>query len=240
MIKFRLYYDADRGTAWLNEMAAKGYSMTRFFAGFFTFEPCEPGEYLYQIDFSSKLFSVPEDYREFMEETGVEVIQPWGPWIFLRKKASEGNFQLYSDVDSQIKYYTKIRNMFKIVTLLELICFVIECICVGQVRPADRPLFIFFVLLIGTFIVVFIRMAFRTNKIIAKLKERKGETVSLKNQGPSPSLLAGLLLNGCSCALLNPDLSAIRTIVQIIAIILMMVGIIQTSSHMAIQKEMDE
>ena len=78
MIKFRLYYDKDKETVWLNDMVASGYSMTGFFAGFYTFEKCEPGEYIYQIDFSDKFSSVTNDYREFMEETGIEIIQTWG------------------------------------------------------------------------------------------------------------------------------------------------------------------
>ena len=44
MIRFRLYYDKDRETEWLNEMAADGWALKSFFAGFYKFEPCEKGE----------------------------------------------------------------------------------------------------------------------------------------------------------------------------------------------------
>ncbi len=53
MIRFRLYFDKDKETAWLNEMAAQGWAVKSFFAGFFQFEACEKGEYVYQIDFGS-------------------------------------------------------------------------------------------------------------------------------------------------------------------------------------------
>ena len=33
-----------------SEMADEGYAMTGFFAGFYIFEKCEPGEYSYKID----------------------------------------------------------------------------------------------------------------------------------------------------------------------------------------------
>ena len=118
MIKFRLYWDKDKETVWLNDMAAKGYAMTGFFAGFYTFEKCEPGEYTYQIDFGDKFGSVTNDYREFMEETGVEIVQTWGFWVILRKKTADGPFVLYTDVDSQITHYTKIRNMFKVAAII--------------------------------------------------------------------------------------------------------------------------
>ena len=38
MMKFKLYFDTDAEVKWLNEMADKGYAMTRFFAGFYTFD----------------------------------------------------------------------------------------------------------------------------------------------------------------------------------------------------------
>ena len=132
MTKFRLYFDKDKETVWLNELAAKGYALISFFAGFYTFEKTEPGEYIYQIDLGEKLFAVTDDYRSFMEETGVEIIDNWGYWVFLRKKAAEGEFELYTDVDSQIEHYTKIRNMFKVVSIIELICFIVEIICFHQ------------------------------------------------------------------------------------------------------------
>ena len=89
MIKFRLYYDKDKETLWLNEMADQGYAMTGFFAGFYTFEKCEPGEYRYQVDFSEKLFALGTDYREFMKEMNIEIVQQWFFWIILPVK---GNF----------------------------------------------------------------------------------------------------------------------------------------------------
>ena len=49
MIRFRLYYDKDKETEWLNEMAADGWALKSFFAGFYKFEPCEKGEYIRSI-----------------------------------------------------------------------------------------------------------------------------------------------------------------------------------------------
>lgn len=230
MKKFRLYFDKDKETVWLNEMAAKGYALTGFFAGIYSFEKTEPGEYIYQIDFGDKLFSASDDYREFMEETGVEIIQSWGYWVFLRKKAANGDFVLYSDVDSLITHYTKIRNLFKFVTLLELICFIVEIISFEHAAPASKPMLFFFILLIGAFVLVFIKMVFKTNRIISELKERNGEVVNHpKQNGPSPLLISGLLLNSCTLIISNPALDPYKIIIQIAAIILMLVGVYQTS-----------
>lgn len=47
MIKFRLSYYKDDDIAWLNQLSKKGCAMTGFFAGFWHFDACTPGEYEY-------------------------------------------------------------------------------------------------------------------------------------------------------------------------------------------------
>ena len=126
MIRFRLYYNKDTETEWLNKMAADGWALTGFFAGFYRFEECEKGEYTYQVDLGDQLFSVSSEYRELMEELGVEIVVLWGYWIILRKRTADGPFELYTDVDSQIEHYTKILRMFKVACILEIICMLIE------------------------------------------------------------------------------------------------------------------
>ena len=223
MIKFRLYFDKDKETEWLNKQAQNGLAMTGFFAGFYSFEKCEPGEYTYQVDFGEKFFSISNDYREFMEDNGIEIIQSWGYWILLRKKASEGEFKLYTDVDSSIEHYTKIRNMFKVVTIIELICFFVECFCVQA-----KPFFIFFVILLGLIVLAFMNITLKTNKIIAELKERKGEVVNTCNDKVSPLLPCGLLLNSCALIISDSINPYIKLGIQIAAIVFMLLGIYRT------------
>ena len=169
MIKFKLYFDKDKETQWLNEMSQKGWAMTGFFAGFYRFEQCENGKYTYQIDFGNEFFSVSDDYREFMSDSDIEIIQSWGFWVFLRKLSSEGEFQLYTDVDSQIEHYKKIRNMFKAVTVIELICLFIELFSASM---TNSPLLWSFVFLILAIIIAFFNITNRTNDIIHELTER--------------------------------------------------------------------
>ena len=117
MIRFKLYYDKDKETVWLNQMASEGWALKSFFAGFYKFEPCRKGEYIYQIDLGDTLYSVSDEYRELMGELGVEIVVLWGYWIILRKRAADGPFELYTDVESKIEHYRKIRRMFKAVTI---------------------------------------------------------------------------------------------------------------------------
>ena len=227
MTKFRLYFDKDKETTWINEMAAQGYALTGYCMGFYKFEESEPGKYTYQIDFGDKLFAVDENYREFMAENNIEIVSLWGYWIILRKLACDGEFELYTDVDSSIEHYTKILKMFKVVTIIELICFMVE------VLGAMHGVAIGFwgMLIIGAIVIVCMRATISTKRKIAELKERKGEVVTGLAAGKtSPALLAGLLFNACALALKNSATISdpIITGIQIVAIVLMLVGIYQS------------
>lgn len=227
MTKFRLYLDKDKETAWLNEMAAQGYALTGFCIGFYKFEECEPGKYTYQIDFGDKMFAVDNNYREFMAENNVEIVCLWGYWIILRKLTVDGDFELYTDVDSSIEHYTKILKMFKVVTIIEIIGFFVEVL--GAMHGAGIGFF--GMLIIGAIVIGCMRATISTKRKIAELKERKGEVVTgLASGKVSPLLASGLLLNACALALKNSATVSdpIITVIQIIAIVLMLTGIYQS------------
>ena len=227
MIKFRLYFDKDKETAWLNEMAEQGYAMTGFFAGFFHFEECEPGEYEYQIDFGDKFFSVSNNYREFMEETGVEIIQCWGFWIVLRQKASEGAFQLYTDVDSSIEHYSKILRMFKIFTIIELLCLFMEI----YAATTGTALAYAFTCIIGAIIIAFLRMIIKAKQTIIELRERKGEVSEsyCGKRNISLFLSCGLLLNSCALFLEDSISHNLKLGCQLLAIVFLLIGTYRTA-----------
>lgn len=226
MIRFKLYFDKDKETRWLNDMADQGWAMNGFFAGFYKFEPCEKGKYTYQIDFGNEFFSVSDDYREFMSDSDIEIIQSWGFWVFLRKLSSEGEFQLYTDVDSQIEHYKKIRNMFKAVTVIELICLFIELFSASM---TNSPLLWSFVFLILAIIIAFVNITFRTNDIIHELTERKTGIEEPRSKSISIFLIIGLLLNSCVLMMKDSIPSYIVCPLQLIVIVLMLVGVYQTA-----------
>lgn len=227
MTRFKLMVDKDKETVWLNEMADKGFAMTGFCAGFYSFDPCEPGEYIYQVDITDGMFKVSEDYRQFMVEMGVEIVTLWGFWVILRKKAAEGPFVLYTDVETTIEHYKKIRKMFKAVTVVEMILFMVEAYAALGMGSGVG---FFGMLVLGILVWVLARQALRTNEIIAKLCERQGkvpECGGLRRGGMSRLLALGLILNGVA-VLLDPFGRMARLLAQIPALILMLAGLWQT------------
>lgn len=226
MTKFRLYWDKDAETKWLNEMADEGFAMTGFFAGFYKFEKTEKGKWRYQVDFGEKFGTVTEDYREFMNEAGIEIVQNWGYWVILRKLASEGEFELYTDVESSIEHYSKILTMFKVVFVIELICLFIEIF--GALSGSEIGWV--FACIVGAFTFVILNAAVKTKNKILELKARQSGIDPEKDERQfSPALMAGLLLNSCALLMEHPG-GLVKMILQILAIILMLVGIVQTAA----------
>ena len=225
MIRFRLYYNKDTETEWLNKMAADGWALTGFFAGFYRFEECEKGEYTYQVDLGDQLFSVSSEYRELMEELGVEIVTLWGYWIILRKRTADGPFELYTDVESQIEHYTKILRMFKVVCILEIICMLIEV--AGGL--SGNPLGWAAAVLLASFVLVCVNAVGKTKGVLAELEARKSG-IEQENSVRTISVLlpTGLLINACLLAVQDSISPVIHMVLQILAIILMVAGLILT------------
>ncbi|MDE7416463.1 MAG: DUF2812 domain-containing protein [Lachnospiraceae bacterium] len=219
MIKFRFYLDKDAETEWLNQMSADGWAMKSFFAGFFRFEKCERGEYVYQVDFGDRLFSVSSDYRELMQDAGIEIVQTWTYWVILRKKASEGKFELYTDVASAIEHYKKIRRMFKVATIIEMLCIFIELYC----GAAEGILLGYaFALFLGAFLVGLLNVLIRLNNTIAELNASlTGIERSGRHRNISALMAVGLLMNSCAIMLTDVISHGLRHAIQILAVVLM-------------------
>ncbi len=226
MIRFRLMLDKDKEIKWLDQMASDGFALKSFFAGFYSFVPCEKGEWQYQIDIGQGFFSVKPEYREFMEEMGVEIVQTWGPWVILRRHREEGAFELYSDVDSRIEHYKKILLLFKLVGLLELFCLIF-CVYLAVKAPEGWP----WVFMMAAIVCVFMNMIVRTKRILNSLYEQKGETPAGYNgRRVSAMVPVGMLINSVNLILQDKLPTAVRMVMMIIALILILYGVAVTAA----------
>lgn len=236
MTKFHLYFDKDKETVFLNEMAQKGYALTGFCAGFYHFDSCRPGEYIYQIDITEGMFRVSNDYREFMRDMDVEIVCLWGPWVMLRKKAADGAFDLYTDVESNIEHYARIKRMLKVGAVLEIICLFMEIY--GAMRGV--PIGWAFAFILGAILVAILKELMRVNGILTELKGRIGsdreEIQSGRTGRISGYLGVGLFLNGV--VLMLPEISAdgqaafwigfLKGFLQVMAVLFMVAGCVFT------------
>lgn len=195
MKKFRLYFDTDKEVEWLNEMSRQGYAVSGYFLGTYTFDRCEPGKYQYQIDNTEGWFRVENSYREFMTEMGIEIVALWGPWVYLRKLAEDGPFELYSDVESRITHYEKILKLYKFGAIIETVGAVLEML--AGIRGFSIGWI--FACLLAALAGVFIRHCFRIRQILSGLYARAGECgdapIGVVHRKPSLLISLGFLIN---------------------------------------------
>jgi hypothetical protein len=170
MISFRLYFDKDAEEAWLREMSQNGWAFQKFFLGFYTFEPCNPGEYNYQIDLLDNWSSNKTEYSSFMADLGVEVIGQWWRWVYLRKKAADGPFEMYTDAQSKIALYSKIKAFFQIALIIEVICLAIE---LSAALRTGSFIFVIFTVLLLAISLALLKIIWKCKWIIEQLKYEK-------------------------------------------------------------------
>ena len=121
--KLIFVWDFDKEEQWLNEMAAKGLCLVGVGFCRYEFEDCEPGEYNICMQLLEKSVKDPESqkYIEFLESTGAEHIGTFTRWVYFRKKAELGPFELFSDNANRLKHLKSIISLIGIVSAMNLL-----------------------------------------------------------------------------------------------------------------------
>lgn len=114
-------WEFDREEKWLNDMSAKGLQLTDVGFCRYVFETGTPGEYQYRLQLLNHAPDHPESehYIAFTEEMGAEQVGSLMRWVYFRKKAADGEFQLFSDMDSRIRHLQRILELMLICMALE-------------------------------------------------------------------------------------------------------------------------
>ncbi|MBR4392718.1 MAG: DUF2812 domain-containing protein [Oscillospiraceae bacterium] len=117
-------WDFEKEERWLNEMALQGWALDGVGWCTYHFRRCEPGEYTVRLE----MRTYDESYVAFMEETGAEFVGRMMAWIYFRKKAADGAFDLYSDIDSRIAHLDRIGKMLTVIGGLNLVMGILNSI----------------------------------------------------------------------------------------------------------------
>lgn len=118
----KAFWDYEKEEKWINEMASKGLVFENYSWLKYEFEEAPAGEYIYRIIFLENPVDHPESkkYIEFLEETGAEYVSHYMKWVYFRKKATDGAFKIYSDIDSKLKHYKRVNLYWLAFAALEL------------------------------------------------------------------------------------------------------------------------
>lgn len=124
--KFFTIGQFEKEEKWLNEMSAKGMQLTDVGFCRYCFTKGNPGEYIYRLELLNHMPHHAEsiNYISFLEETGIEHIGSLLRWVYFRKKAGAGPFEIYSDTPSKINHYRRILFIANILTVVFIIPFI--------------------------------------------------------------------------------------------------------------------
>lgn len=114
-------WDFDKEEKWLAECAAKGLALVSVGYCRYDFEECTPGAYHVRLELLDNPPSHPESmqYLKFLEETGAEHVGSYMRWVYLRRPAEYGPFDLFSDNASRVRHLGRIiALLWPLMTLL--------------------------------------------------------------------------------------------------------------------------
>lgn len=120
--KLFFVWDFDKEEKWLNEMAAKGLALVGVGFCKYEFEDCEPGEYTCRMELLEHRPDHPESRKHiaFIEEIGAEQVGSYGRWVYFRKKKADGEFELYSDLESRLKQLSLVQTFLTPIAAVNL------------------------------------------------------------------------------------------------------------------------
>ena len=96
---------------YLNKMSHEGWQCCEIVRDELRFVRGEQDEYTYRVQyFYESRDGEKDDYLRTLGETGAALVGEYGEALILRKKTSDGAFELYSDLDSKIAALEKRRS----------------------------------------------------------------------------------------------------------------------------------
>ncbi len=113
-IVWKPFVDYEKEERWLNEMAAQGWDLKRYTWMRYEFTAGAPGEWTYRLELlgDSPTSDKGRAYLAFMHDSGVETVSTYGRWVYFRRRSRDGEFEVFTDLDSRIAHHTRIATMF--------------------------------------------------------------------------------------------------------------------------------
>jgi len=170
----KLYWDFEKEERWLNDMSAQGLNLVHYSWGTYTFETGPAGEWIYRLELLPGDVRDPKSqkYLEFMSEVGVQAVATYMRWVYFRRPAVDGPFEVFSDLDSRVAHYQRILTMFASITAALVPLTVVNVVNMtrsGSSLAFVLPLFAVYLALVATLATQTIRVWWR----VRELREQK-------------------------------------------------------------------
>lgn len=126
IFKIFFVWQFEKEELWLNNMAANGWILDK--VGFlnYTFVQNDLETYTIRLEMRSK----DDAYIDFMKETGAELVGSMMQWLYFRKKATAGEFNIFSDLDSKIGHLDRIGKVVSVIGFANLVIGLVNSISI--------------------------------------------------------------------------------------------------------------
>lgn len=168
----KAFIDVEKEESWLNSMASMGLALVDYSWCRYVFEKAEPNEHIYRIELLENHQSHAESisYIQFLEDNGIECVATYTRWLYLRKKACDGPFDLYTDAASRHRYYKRLGMFYNSIFTLE---FTVGVINLGIGVVTGYPINLFYAFLCLTLAFIFARIGAPVKTKIRKYEQEK-------------------------------------------------------------------
>ena len=124
------FVNFDKEEKWLNDMSRKGWAFWHTNGVIYRFKKCEPGEFIYQIDFDEeKSKNGVGDYVAFRTSCGDQFVHQWKRKIYWRRETASGPFEAENNVAAKLRLTNKAFNFhlnsFIGLTLIAAVAFLV-------------------------------------------------------------------------------------------------------------------
>jgi len=169
----KAFWNYEKEEKWLNSLSAKGLAMTDYSWCRYVFEETLPGEYIYRIELLEKPAPHPESrqYIAFIEDTGAEFVASYMRWAYFRKKAEDGPFELFTDIDSRLIHSRRVRALWAACAAAEFAIMGAN-FAVGFMPPVSE-LNLILAAAICPFFIMFAYLAAHQSRRVKELKRRR-------------------------------------------------------------------
>lgn len=137
-VRYRFYLDFEKEEKWINEMATQGWHLKKFSLGRFTFTQGEPGSFIYRNEFIVGMSTKEKkDYFDLLKDSGITLIHEFGGWVYMKKTATDGPFEIYTDTKSKITYYKRLLNIFLLLFFINVFAGILNVGIFGNQSPPE-------------------------------------------------------------------------------------------------------
>lgn len=166
-------WDWDMEEKWLNRMSHQGWHLSRVGICRYEFEKGQPDAYQYRLQALKRWpqHEESQEYIEFVESTGAELVDTYMYWAYFRQSSELGAFELFSDNTSRIRHLQRIQAVM--FALLPLLLINLVNMVNLLIRYQDAWLILPFLAFYLVFTPLLVYGLMRTHNVLQRLRDKQ-------------------------------------------------------------------